>query len=88
MGVSVEREGRVMEESAEPTPYAVRCHQCEPNGDHLVYLTYEGYDRQMDRPEALWTCPRCGRDAQWDDDNYEARQPGEIDEETGEPLEG
>lgn len=76
-----------MEESAEPTPYAVRCYQCEPSGDHLVYMTYECYMRQMMRPDSFWVCPRCGEDARWDDDNYEARLPDEIDKETGEPLE-
>lgn len=76
-----------MEESTEPTPYAVRCYWCEPIGDHLVYMTNESYMRQMMRPDAGWVCPRCGEDARWDDDNYESRLPDAIDEETGEPLE-
>jgi len=56
-------------ESAEPTPYAVRC----PAERALVYLTEEEYNRQMNQPDALWRCPRCGERAEWDDANYERR---------------
>lgn len=50
-----------------PTPYAVHCRL-----HGLVYLSQAEYDRQMDDPNSLWKCP-CGRLAEWDDDNYEAR---------------
>jgi hypothetical protein len=57
-------------ESHAPTPFAVRCPY-----HGLVYLQREEYDRQMDDPDARWVCPRtgCGREASWDDDNYEER---------------
>jgi hypothetical protein len=73
-----------MEESTEPTPYAVRCSWCADGG--LVYLTHACYMRQMMRPDAMWRCPRCGEDARWDDNNYENRLQDQVNEKTGEPL--
>ena len=60
------------------TPWAVHCQGIDPlcgvgpctNGP--VYLTEEEYDCQMNSPDSLWRCPRCGGDACWDDDIYEA----------------
>lgn len=75
-------------ESCEPTPYAVKCYQCEPNGDHLVYMDHAEYCRQMMRPDSFWTCPRCGKDAKWSDDNYEKMTPEEpINGKSGEVVE-
>ncbi len=54
------------------TPYAVLC------DDHgQQFLTEEQYDHQMSKPDSLWRCPRCGEDAYWDDDEYDAA----LDEE-------
>ena len=65
-------------ESTTETPYAVQCtgssnpHGATPcNGGGLIFLTHEEYDRQMDRPDSFWQCPRCGGVAWWSDDNYE-----------------
>lgn len=52
------------------TPYAVYCHA----GHGLVYLTEEQYDVQMEHADDLWSCPVCGHDAGWDDENYEQFQ--------------
>lgn len=49
----------------EPTAWAVICPV-----HRQVFLTREEYEAQMDDPNALWKCP-CGRQATWDDDNYE-----------------
>ena len=57
--------------SITPTPYAVRCWNCSRGG--RVYMTESEYERQLDRPDALWTCPACGEAAPWDDANYEER---------------
>jgi hypothetical protein len=59
------------------TPWAVLC---PTHGQ--VFLTDAEYDKQMDDPETLWTCPICGERAEWDDDNYEvmAQTPGDFDE--------
>ena len=46
--------------------YAVDCPACG-----LVRLTEREYDFQMDRPDSLWFCPKCGSYAEWDDDTYE-----------------
>jgi len=60
------------EESTTPTAWAVNCPR-----DGLVYLTREEYTRQIGRVDDLWKCPRCGRDAQWDDDTYEKAMEAE-----------
>ena len=52
--------------SPTPTPYAVRC---PTHGQ--AFLTKEEYDAQMMRPDARWSCPICGLESSWDDDNYE-----------------
>lgn len=52
--------------SQEKTPYAVLC-----RAHGQVFLTDDEYGRQLCRPDALWTCPKCGEAARWDDDNYE-----------------
>lgn len=36
-----------------------------------VDLTLEDYERQMDRPNRTWVCPRCGGDAEFDDARFE-----------------
>jgi hypothetical protein len=53
--------------SAERTPYAVICRE---HGQQ--FLTSDEYNRQLCRPDSLWTCPKCGEASHWDDDNYEA----------------
>ncbi len=60
-----------MPESIEPTAWAVRCDRCKPDG--LVYFTYDEYLGQLYRSDICWLCPRCSREAIWDDDNYEMR---------------
>ena len=67
------------------TPYAVYCKGNsildEEAGKYLscglVFLTYTEYVKQMNKPNALWRCPNCGSDAQWDDDNYEEWMEGD-----------
>jgi hypothetical protein len=44
---------------------------CPEHGQ--VLLSDEQYNRQMDRPDDLWTCPTCHRSAQFDDELYEAQ---------------
>lgn len=29
------------------------------------------YDRQMEKPDVLWKCPKCGEVAQFDDERFE-----------------
>jgi len=53
-------------ESPTPTPWAVWCRH---HGQR--FLTEAEYVRQFSNPDALWACPICGGDADWDDDNYE-----------------
>jgi hypothetical protein len=53
--------------SLERTPYAILCRE---HGQQ--FLTDDEYGRQLCRPDARWTCPKCGRVSDWDDDNYEA----------------
>lgn len=55
--------------SLTPTPYAVYCLAGCRVG--LIYLTYEEYIRQMERPDDLWRCPICRGEAEWSDTNYE-----------------
>lgn len=66
-------------ESPTPTPWAVRCRGAYCAGIPLVFLTRECYDWQMNTPDALWRCPRCGGLAEWADDNYEKHYPDEPD---------
>jgi hypothetical protein len=48
----------------DPTNYAVVCNdECG-----LQFLSEEDYNRQMDRPDAFWRCPKCGGQAEWDDE--------------------
>ncbi len=56
------------------TPYAVIC-----RAHGQVFLTEDEYGRQLCRPDSLWTCPTCGRAAQWDDDHYE-KHLADLDE--------
>lgn len=44
----------------------VICHNC---GD--VGLDYKEYMRQLCNPWAVWACPKCGRNAIFDDDYFE-----------------
>ena len=58
------------------TPYAVRCYGTDvgvgvTEGHGLIYLTHNEYDRQMDHPDEMWKCPKCGAAVAWDDVNYE-----------------
>ncbi len=55
------------EVSEEPTPYAVLC-----RSHGRVFLTKDEYGRQMCKPDALWRCPLCKQDAQFDDETYES----------------
>lgn len=48
------------------TGYAVLCPE-----HGKTFLTDDEYGRQLCRPDSRWTCPRCGRISQWDDDHYE-----------------
>lgn len=60
--------------SEKPTPYLVHCRE---HGQ--VFLTEAEYTRQMDNPDNGWTCPHCGADAGWDDDNYESYLPPDLE---------
>jgi hypothetical protein len=57
----------VREMKRKQTPWAVICRE-----HRQVFLTDAEYDAQMDNPDAVWKCPLCGHNAEWDDDNYEA----------------
>jgi len=60
------------QEIGTPSPFAVQCwHGGRPT---KVYLTRAEYGRQLSRPDSMWTCPACGKDAFWDDANYEVHQ--------------
>lgn len=62
-------------ESTTPTPYATVCHGDKElgfNGCGKVYMTQEFYMAQLMAPDSTWRCARCGYEAYWDDDNYEA----------------
>lgn len=48
------------------SPYAVICRE-----HGRVLLTEDEYTRQLCKPDALWRCPKCGDDAQFDDVHYE-----------------
>ena len=64
------------EESVTETGYAIICPK-----HGRVHLTKDEYNRQMDKPNSLWQCPRmdsdpeepglCGRASQFDDLTYE-----------------
>lgn len=48
-------------------PFAgVVCRTCGP-----VDITEAEYDRQMDRPDSSWVCPKCGGFAGFDDERFE-----------------
>lgn len=55
----------------DPTDYAVMCDE----GCGLVFLTEQQYIHQMERPDSLWRCPKCGGGAEWDDDCRETNPP-------------
>lgn len=62
-------------ESDTKTPYATICRgdrEVGHNGCGRVYMTKEVYIDQMSSPNSTWRCARCGYEATWDDDNYEA----------------
>jgi len=61
---------------AEKGLFAVICPQ-----DGQVFITEEDYERQLMMPDALWTCPKCGGIARFDDDNYESYFPPPSPEE-------
>lgn len=65
-----------MSESKTPTPYAVRCRHHNKESDdfsigELVYMTEDEYQRQLNHPDQLWRCPRCGGAAMWDEETWE-----------------
>jgi hypothetical protein len=57
---------------ADSGPYAVICRQ-----DARVFLTEEEYRRQLSAPDFLWTCPKCGAVAEFDDETWEKATFGE-----------
>jgi hypothetical protein len=58
-------------ESKTETGFAVYCRSgCNPGGE-AIHLTEEEYTRQLSRPDARWSCPRCGEFAVWSDAIYE-----------------
>jgi hypothetical protein len=57
---------RFAEQYRVPGPYAVH----RPSHGK-VYLDQSEYDLQMACADARWICPACGRQSQWDDDNYD-----------------
>lgn len=50
------------------TPYRVICGECGPQP-----LSSKQYGEQMQRPNARWSCPRCGDIASFDDEFYESQ---------------
>ena len=40
----------------------------------VMPLTKAQYERQMDRPDSTWRCPKCGAEADYDDVRSEAAQ--------------
>ena len=55
---------------------AVLCHGDSVPGQERcgqVLISEDEYDRQMSRPDLLWTCPHCGSTAEFDDDYFEER---------------
>jgi hypothetical protein len=57
-----------MPESPVPTPWAIIC-SCSPG--QSVYLDQQEYWDQLGMMDVRWICPRCGKEAWWDDENYE-----------------
>lgn len=49
------------------TPYAVHCE----TGCGQSFLTEEEYLRQLNKPDSVWQCPRCGDSAGFDDENFD-----------------
>ena len=60
-----------MTTNGEPSPYAVLCNHGKDHIFARCYLDRQEYDRQIRNADALWICPVCGREACWDDENYE-----------------
>jgi hypothetical protein len=61
-------------EDSGKTPYRVRCHGGsvpEAPACGFVNLSKDEYGYQMAKPDSVWSCPRCGSTATWDDDWYE-----------------
>lgn len=36
-----------------------------------VQITKAEYSRQMNKPDSVWTCPKCGSTADFDDEFFE-----------------
>jgi predicted RNA-binding Zn-ribbon protein involved in translation (DUF1610 family) len=49
-----------------PEAYWVHCYRC----GH-VQIGYDEYDRQMNKEDSLWKCPKCGNLADFDVTAYE-----------------
>ena len=47
-----------------PFMYGVKCIDCG-----LQELSKENYDSQMRADDAFWRCPKCGGNADWDDNS-------------------
>ena len=60
-----------MEARGIPSPYAVLCDHGALDNPQRCYLTRQEYDYQIRRPDSLWKCPICKREASWDDLNHE-----------------
>lgn len=48
------------------TPYRVICRECGSQ-----QLSHRQYEEQMQKPNARWSCPKCGDVASFDDEFYE-----------------
>jgi hypothetical protein len=60
--------------SPTPTAYATICRGGDFEGDTgcgQVFMTAEFYNHQMSNPDATWRCASCGREAEFDDSNWE-----------------
>lgn len=55
--------------------YGIICPDCGP-----VELSEEEYNKQLDSPNSVWTCPICAESAEWDDDSLIASDNGEQDD--------
>lgn len=42
-----------------------------PNRHGVTELTSEQYGQQLARPDSLWACPICNRDASWNGIEYQ-----------------
>jgi Fe2+ or Zn2+ uptake regulation protein len=49
------------------TRYAVIC----PNHGQ-VFITFEEYMEQLDKPDSFWKCTKCNQISEFDDNNYES----------------